>query len=96
MWISEKHVTTETDLPEQTSSKWKFISADRGKNLRTIWTELAQDYPEVFNLCSAQSLWFTSEKYEMDQRRTMEQTVRRDIDQDPQGRQTRRTHHPRI
>ena len=31
-----------------------------------IWTELAQDNPEVFNLCSAQSLWFTTEKREME------------------------------
>ena len=36
------------------------------KNLRTMWTELTHDYPEVFNLCSAQSLWFTSGKREME------------------------------
>ena len=39
---------------------------EKEKNLRTIWTELAQDYPELFNLCSAQSLWIAAEKREMD------------------------------
>ena len=39
---------------------------EKEKNIRTIWTELAHDYPEVYNLCSAQCLWVAAEKREMD------------------------------
>jgi len=28
-----------------------------GKNLRTIWTELEVEFPEIFNLCTSQFLW---------------------------------------
>ena len=44
-----------------------FVLHEREKNLRTIWTELSQDYPEVFNpVSSAQSLWFGAENLEME------------------------------
>ena len=66
----------------QTPYPWGIISlilrqieihlrTEREKDLRTIWTELAQDYPKVFNLCSAQSQWFAAEKYEMERPLTL-------------------------
>jgi hypothetical protein len=30
------------------------------KSFRTVWTELAQEFPEVFNHCAEQTLWNTS------------------------------------
>ena len=54
------------ELSRLVSSTWKFICIEKEKNLRTIWTELVQEFPEVFNLYSTQSLWVTVEKREMD------------------------------
>jgi len=33
-----------------------FICISEQKNLRTIWTDLGEEFPEIFNLCTAQTL----------------------------------------
>jgi hypothetical protein len=38
------------------SSKWQFICINGEKNLKTIWNELEDEIPEVFNFCSVQTL----------------------------------------
>ena len=45
-----------TELDRLTSSKWRFICRSGEKSLRTIWAELGDEFPEIFNLCSAQTL----------------------------------------
>ena len=37
-------------------SKWRFICISGEKSLRTIWAELGDEFPEIFNLCAAQTL----------------------------------------
>ncbi len=54
------------ELGRLTSSKWRFICISGEKNLRTIWTDLENEFPEVFNLCSAQTLENAVMKQEMD------------------------------
>jgi hypothetical protein len=36
---------------------WRFICIHNEKSFRTVWTELAQEFPEVFNHCTEQTLW---------------------------------------
>jgi hypothetical protein len=38
------------------SSKWRFICVNGEKNLRTVWNDLEEEFPEVFNYCSVQTL----------------------------------------
>jgi hypothetical protein len=45
-----------TDLDRLAHSEWRFIGINGGKSLRTIWAELGDEFPEIFNLCSAQTL----------------------------------------
>jgi hypothetical protein len=33
------------------SSAWRFICTNNEKSFRTVWTELSQEFPEVFNHC---------------------------------------------
>jgi hypothetical protein len=38
------------------SSKWRFVYINGEKNLKTIWNDLEDEFPEVFNFCSVQTL----------------------------------------
>ena len=44
------------ELRRLASSKWQFICINGEKNLKTIWNELEDEVPEVFNFCSVQTL----------------------------------------
>ena len=37
------------ELSRLASSAWRFICINNEKSFRTVWTELAQEFPEVFN-----------------------------------------------
>ncbi len=62
--LSEIHTLTHhrfwhiihTEIVRLISSKWWFICIRGEKYLRTIWTELGEEFPEIFNLCTVQSL----------------------------------------
>ena len=43
----------------------------RGKSLRTIWAELGDEFPEIINLCSAQTIENASMDQEMKRRMTV-------------------------
>jgi hypothetical protein len=43
-----------------------FICISEKKNLRTIWAELGEEFPEIFNLCTAQSLENAARQQELD------------------------------
>ena len=45
-----------TELARLAFSEWRFIFINGGKNLRTTWTELGDEFPEIFNLCAEQNL----------------------------------------
>jgi hypothetical protein len=53
------------ELSRLTFSTWRFICINNEKSFRTVWTELAQDFPEVFNHCAEQTLWNTARDSEM-------------------------------
>jgi hypothetical protein len=44
------------DLARLASSEWRFICINGENSLRTIWTELGDEFPAIFNLCAAQTL----------------------------------------
>jgi hypothetical protein len=44
------------ELGRLASSKWRFICINGGKNLKTIWNELEDEFPKVFTFCSVQTL----------------------------------------
>ena len=48
-----------TELSQLSFSVWRFICINNGKSFCTVWTELAQEFPEVFNHCTEQTLWNT-------------------------------------
>jgi hypothetical protein len=45
-----------TELGRLTSSKWWFVSINGEKNLRTIWKDLEDEFPEVLNFCSVEKI----------------------------------------
>jgi hypothetical protein len=61
------------ELGRLASSKWRFISINGEKSLRTIWEELGIEFPEIFNLCTAQTL----ENIAMDQEMNTETEEKR-------------------
>ena len=52
-------------------------SSNNEKCFRTVWSELAQEFPEVFNLCAEQTLWNAARDLEMQRPLTEAETVRR-------------------
>jgi hypothetical protein len=54
-----------TELVRFASSKWRFICINGEKNLCPIWEELGVEFPEIFNLCAAQTLENTVMDQEM-------------------------------
>jgi hypothetical protein len=45
------------------------------KSFRTVWTELAQEFPEVFNHCVEQTLWNAARDSEMQLPLTRAETI---------------------
>jgi hypothetical protein len=44
------------ELGRLTSSKWRFVYINGEKNLKTIWNDLEDEFPEVFVFCSVETL----------------------------------------
>ena len=65
------------DLSHLPSHKWSFICINGEKCFRTMWKELAQENPEVFDHCSDQTFWNTSREREMGRPLTQEEEVQR-------------------
>jgi hypothetical protein len=59
------------------SSVWRFICITNEKSFRKVWTELAQEFPEVFNHCAEQTLRNTARDSEMQRQLTREEMIRR-------------------
>ena len=59
-----------------TSSDWLFICINNEKCFRTVWTELAQEFPEVFNHCAEQTLWTVTRDSEMQRPLTQSEKMR--------------------
>ena len=47
-----------TELIRLASAKWCFICISGEKCLRTIWTELGDEFPEIFNLGVKKGPWW--------------------------------------
>ena len=56
---------------------WRFICIHNEKSFRTVWTELAQEFPEVFNHCAEQTLWNAARDSEMQRPLTRAEMIRR-------------------
>ena len=56
---------THRDLSRLASSKWCFICINNEKCFRTVWEELAKEFPKVFNQCTEQTLWNTARDTEL-------------------------------
>ncbi len=65
------------ELSRLASSAWRFSCINNEKNLRTVWAELAQEFPEVFNHCVEQTLWNTARDSEMQHPLTSAETIRK-------------------
>jgi hypothetical protein len=64
----DRGISLHTELSRLPFSAWRFICINNEKSFRTVWTELAQEFPEVFNHCAEQTLWNTardSETFQM-------------------------------
>jgi hypothetical protein len=65
------------NLSRLTSSDWRCICIDNEKCFRTVWTELVQEFPEVFNHCEEQTIWTVTRDSEMQRPLTHTETIRR-------------------
>ena len=63
------------ELSRLAPSKWRFVCINSEKCFRTVWRELAQEFPVVFDQCAEQTLWNTSRDTEL--RRPLTQTEER-------------------
>jgi hypothetical protein len=53
------------ELSHLAPSKWCFVCINNEKYFRTVWQELDQEFPVVFELCSEQTLWNVGRDTEM-------------------------------
>ena len=53
------------ELSHLASPKWRFICINGEKCFLTMWKELAQEFPEVFDHCTEQTRWNTAREKEM-------------------------------
>ena len=60
------------ELSRLTPSKWRFVCINSEKCFRTVWKELAQEFPVAFDQCAEQTLWNTTRDTEL--RRPLTQT----------------------
>ena len=65
------------ELSRLALSTWRFICIHNEKSFRTVWTELAQEFPEVFNHCAEQTLWNAARDSEMQRPLTRAEMIRR-------------------
>jgi hypothetical protein len=56
---------------------WRLICINNEKSFRTVWTELAQEFPEVFNHFSELTLWNAARDSEMQRPLTRAEMARR-------------------
>jgi hypothetical protein len=68
---------THGEFSRLASSDWRCICIDNEKIFRTVWTELAQEFPEVFNHCEEQTIWNTVRDTKLQRPLTHVETVRR-------------------
>jgi hypothetical protein len=54
-----------------------MICINNEKSFRTVWTELAQEFPEVFNHCAGITLWNSARDTEMKRPLTRVETTRK-------------------
>ena len=65
------------ELSRLTPSKWCFICINSEKCFRTVWKELAQEFPVVFDQCAEQTLWNTERDTELRRPLTQTEEIRR-------------------
>ena len=65
------------ELSHLASSKWRFICINNEKCFRTVWKELDQEFPKVFNQYTEQTLWNTARDIELRRPLTQEEEMRR-------------------
>jgi hypothetical protein len=65
------------ELSRLAFSIWRFICLHTEKSFRTVWTELAQEFPEVFNHCAEQTLWNAARDSEMQRPLTRAEMIHR-------------------
>jgi hypothetical protein len=65
------------ELSRLASSKWRFACINSEKCFRTVWKELAQDFPEVFDQCAEQTLWNAARDTELRRPLTQAEEMRR-------------------
>jgi hypothetical protein len=58
------------ELSRLASPKWRFICINGEQCFRTLWKELTEEFPEVFDHCVEQTLWNTARETEMTRRLT--------------------------
>ena len=65
------------ELSRLASTQWWFICINGEKCFRTVWKELAQEFPEVFDNCAVQTLWNTAREGEMRRPLTQVEEIQR-------------------
>ena len=79
--LSELHTMTHRlihgELSHLAPSKWRFVCINSEKCFRTVWKELAQEFPVVFDQCAGQTLWNTARDTELRRALTQVEEMRR-------------------
>ncbi len=65
------------ELSRLTPSKWRFVCINSEKCFRTVWRELAQEFPAVFDQCAEQTLWNAARDMELRRPSTQAEEMRR-------------------
>ena len=65
------------DTYEVPPSKWHFVCINSEKCFRTVWKELAREFPAVFDHCTEQTLWNTARDTELRRPLTQAEEIRR-------------------
>ncbi len=65
------------ELSQLTSPKWRFVCINSGKCFRTVWKELDQEFPEVFDHWLEQTLWNEARDTELRRPLTQSEEMRR-------------------
>ncbi len=65
------------ELSHLAPSKWRFVCINSEKCFRTVWKELAQEFPVVFDQCAEQTLWNAARDTELRRPLTQAEEMRR-------------------
>ena len=65
------------ELSRLAPSKWRFVCINSEKCFRTVWRELAQEFPAVFDQCAEQTLWNAARDMELRRPLTQDEEMRR-------------------